>query len=425
MSQSDYQDISLALHFSFCVLNFKMLIPQVLYNKNFLKIWIAQIASQFGLNVLNFVLLLKVYELTSSNTTVSLLLLAFGVPGLLLGFLAGAYVDNVDTKTVLIITNIVRALTLLLLVFFPEKLTVYYLVALLIAIASQFFIPAEGSVLPLLVKKEQLLSANSIFTSTLYTMVILGFLLAGPALRIFNMTGTALLICFSFIVALVMVWMLPKVGTNSLEVKGIQLFGELWEGVRFIWKTKAVRDALFFLTLTQTIFLLIMTLAPGFLDKVLRIDVREASVVLVAPAALGLLVGAVTLNKYSKIYGTRFMINLGIVGLGATLALLTIIASLSSRSFAVGVTILLSFILGIGIAYINVPAATSMQVDTEDSLRGRMYGLLVSLQSGVSLLPIILAGAFADLFGVSFVLQVIGIGVFLLGLYRFRRVRVV
>lgn len=398
-----------------------MLFPKVLHNKNFLKIWIAQIASQFGLNVLNFVLLLKVYDVAKSNTPVSLLLLAFGVPGLLLGYLAGAYVDNVDTKKVLVVTNVVRALTLLFLVFFPEKLTVYYLVALLIAIASQFFIPAEGSILPLIVKKEQLLEANSLFTTTLYAMTFTGFLLAGPSLRLFDTQGTAIVIMISFIVALVMVWMLPELGRKSLEFKPIQLFGKLFEGLQFLWKKREVRNALFFLTLTQTIFLLIATLAPGFLDKVLKIDVREASVVLVAPAAIGLLIGAVTINKFPRRFSQRLLVSLGIVSLGVTLLLLTVIGDVFPGSIGIASTVFLSIILGIGIAYINIPASTSMQVDTTDRLRGRMYGLLVSLQSGVSLMPIILAGALADLFGVSFVLQSLGIIVFLLGMYRFRK----
>jgi MFS family permease len=398
-----------------------MLIPRVLHNKNFLKIWIAQIASQFGLNILNFVLLLKVYEVAKSNTPVSLLLLAFGVPGLLLGYLAGAYVDNVNTKKVLVVTNIVRAVTLLLLVFFPDKLTVYYLVALFIAVASQFFIPAEGSILPLIVKKDQLLEANSLFTTTLYAMAFTGFLLAGPSLHLFDTSGTALVILISFVVALLAVWTLPELGRASLEVKPLQLFNKLFEGLQFLWKKREVRNALFFLTLTQTIFLLIATLAPGFLDKVLRIDVREASVVLVAPAAVGLLIGAVTINKFSKRYSQRLLVNMGIVGLGLTLILLTVIGNIFPGRVGVGSTVILSIILGVGIAYINIPASTSMQVDTSDHLRGRMYGLLVSLQSGVSLMPIILAGALADLFGVSFVLQAIGLAVFFLGLYRFRR----
>lgn len=397
-----------------------MRFPQVLHNREFLKLWVAQIASQFGLNILNFVLLIKVYEATTSNTPVSLLLLAFGVPGLLLGYLAGSYVDSVNTKSVLIITNIVRALVILLLFFLPDSLAGYYIVALIISLASQFFIPAEGSLLPKLVPRDQLLSANSIFTTTLYVMTFMGFLLAGPSLRVFNTEGTALLITGSFLIALVACWLLPKSERKPIISESLAFISHIFLGLKFVWKSKEVKHSLFFLTLTQTIFLVIATIAPGFLDKVLKIDVRETSLVLVAPAAVGLLLGAVFLNRLAKSHSQRRLVTLGILGMGATLVGLTTMGLITSDVQRISLTITLAFFLGVEIALINIPATTSLQMETKEELRGRMYGLLVSLQSGASLLPVILAGAFADLFGVGFVLQGMGFVILGVGIYRLR-----
>src|SRR3989344_2975832 len=121
-----------------------MLFPKVLHNREFLKLWLAQVFSQFSLNVLNFALIVKVYEATFSNTSVSLLLLAFGVPGLLFGYMAGSYVDKVNTKNVLLTTNVIRSLVMVLLILYPNQTAMYYLVALIISLAPQFFIPAEG-----------------------------------------------------------------------------------------------------------------------------------------------------------------------------------------------------------------------------------------------------------------------------------------
>ena len=397
-----------------------MNLPGVLYNRDFLKLWVAQIASQFALNILNFVLLIKVYEATTSNTSVSLLLLAFGVPGLLLGYLAGSYVDSVNTKSVLIITNTVRALVILMLFFLPNSLAGYYVVALIISLASQFFIPAEGSLLPKLVPNDQLLSANCIFTTTLYVMTFVGFLLAGPSLRVFDTEGTALLIAGSFLIALVACWLLPKAERRPVISESLAYVTHIFSGLKFVWKSKEVKHSLFFLTLTQTIFLVIATIAPGFLDKVLKIDVRETSLVLVAPAAIGLLLGAVFLNRLAKTHSPRRLVTSGMLGMGATLVGLTITGLIVSDVYRIALTILLAFFLGVEIALINIPATTSLQMETREDLRGRMYGLLVSLQSGASLLPVILAGAFADLFGVGFVLQGMGFGILGVGVYRLR-----
>ena len=90
---------------------------KLLRNPDFLKIWIAQIVSQLATNLLNFALIIRVYELAANtryaNIAVSLLILAFGIPSIVFAVLAGAYVDHWDRKKVLIVTNIVRAVLVL------------------------------------------------------------------------------------------------------------------------------------------------------------------------------------------------------------------------------------------------------------------------------------------------------------------------
>jgi MFS family permease len=395
------------------------MIPKVLHNRDFLYLWLAQIFSQFGLNVLTFALIVKVYEATLSNTSVSLLLLAFGVPGLLLGYMAGSYVDRVNTKDVLIATNVIRSLIMLVLIFFPETPLVYYLVALVISLASQFFVPAEGSFIPRIVHKDELLRANTLFTITLYVMIVVGFLMAGPFLRLLEMSGTAVLVLVSFVIALFLTFMLPQSAREHNFGQSLHFLARLIVGLKFVFRAKEVRHALFFLTLTQTIFLVIATVAPGFLNQYLGLSARETSLVLVAPAALGLIIGSFTLDFVTKKYGKRIVVDGGIIGLGVSLALLTFTQMLS-LDLRIAVTVLLAFLVGVEIAWVNIPATTSLQEDTDEELRGRMYGLLTSLQSGASLFPIILAGALADLFGVSFVLRWIGVSVIFLGAYRFR-----
>src|SRR5581483_9366801 len=92
------------------------LLPKVAQNKDFLKLWFAQISSQIALNGLYFILTLKIYELTHSSTAVSLLILAFTIPNIFFGYLAGVFVDQLSLKKVMLTTNLIRS-GLLLLVF--------------------------------------------------------------------------------------------------------------------------------------------------------------------------------------------------------------------------------------------------------------------------------------------------------------------
>ena len=147
------------------------MIPNLLKNKNFLQIWLAQLFSQLAANLLNFALIIRVFDLSANtsyaNISVSLLILAFGVPSIIFAVLAGAYVDHLDRRKVLVVTNIVRAVLVLFFLLFEANLVFVYVMVFVISILSQFFTPAESAALPRLVKKNQLVAANSLFLFTL------------------------------------------------------------------------------------------------------------------------------------------------------------------------------------------------------------------------------------------------------------------
>src|SRR6188508_3805513 len=89
----------------------------VLRNRRFLALWVAQVVTQVGGNMVLYGLTVQVFTLTKSATSVSLLILSFLVPAVIFGALAGVFVDRLDRRLILVVTNIARgALFLLLLV---------------------------------------------------------------------------------------------------------------------------------------------------------------------------------------------------------------------------------------------------------------------------------------------------------------------
>lgn len=395
------------------------MLPPVVRNKNFLRLWLAQLLSQIALNALIFVLTIKIYQLTSSNISVSLLILAFGLPAVLFGYLAGVYVDKLGLKRVLVGTNLIRTL-LIITLFWLLKVPVFiYPIAFLISLATQFFIPAEGSAIPALVKKEDLISANSLFSLTLNSAMILGFVGAGPFLRIFTLNGTLIILTGLFAAALILVFSLPK-SLSNLEVEKRSLFSVFFEGLVFIWRQRAVRNALFFLTITQSLVMVLATVAPGYVNKELGLDVEEISTTLMAPAALGMIFGSIFLSKWENKLKERTVVNGGLIGVGVGLFLLSVVVKQSFGHFAQLFTIIILFGLGFGNALITIHSTTAMQSQTPEELRGRVYGVLATLVSGAAMFPVIVAGGVADIFGVTKVVLFSGIILFLLGLYRVR-----
>jgi len=81
------------------------------------------------------------------------------------------------------------------------------------------------------------------------------------------------------------------------------------------------------------------------------------------------------------------------------------------------VIILMAFIVGIGMSFVFVPSNSTIQIETNEEMRGRMYGLLNSLIGAVSFLPVILVGGLADLFSVGTVIGGVGIILIAVSIY--------
>ena len=97
-------------------------ILRALSDKSFLYLWIGEVFTVLSTNIFNFFLILIVYDQTHSNTAVSGVVLSFTIPAIFFGSLAGGYVDRWNKKKVILVSNIARAILLILLVFYLKNL---------------------------------------------------------------------------------------------------------------------------------------------------------------------------------------------------------------------------------------------------------------------------------------------------------------
>ena len=137
---------------------------EVFRNRPFLLLWLSQAATQIGGNMVLYGLTVIILEATQANTAVSVLILTFLVPAVLFSAVAGVYVDRFDKRLVLVATNLLRAGLFVLLWFSGDNLALLLLLNVLISTVTVFFAPAEASMIPQLVPRAQLVSANGVFT---------------------------------------------------------------------------------------------------------------------------------------------------------------------------------------------------------------------------------------------------------------------
>ncbi|MCL5411702.1 MAG: MFS transporter [Patescibacteria group bacterium] len=398
-----------------------LIVPSVVYNINFLKLWGAQILTQVALNMLYYILTIWVWESTHSNTAVGALILSFGIPAVIFGPFAGVLVDRWDTRMVIVGTNLLRTLMLPLFALALNVPPTVFVLTLAISFVTQFFIPAEGSSIPALVKKDQLISANSLFTLSLNTSMAVGYLMASPFLRVLGNNGTIFVIFFCFLVATIITERLPRIPGLSGGKGFSTVIAELMEGGKFIFANRTVRSAILSITLFQSLVLILASLGPGFAASVLKVAVVDVSIIVLAPAIAGVVVGTLVLPRLGKRWPERFLITIGIISGGILLASLGLLRADLWNFDVTKVAMTILFFLGVANSFVNVPATTMIHKLVPSDLRGRVYGIVNMLISGVAFLPLLIVGGLADVFGVSLILVLIGFFVFFLGLYRLRR----
>lgn len=407
---------------------------QTLRVRSFFFLWLAEVFSQVAANTLNFLLILIVFSQTNSNTAVSGIILCFSIPAILFAIPAGVLVDKKNKKTTLFITNLARSLFVLLLAFLHTNLFFVYGIFFIISVIMQFFIPAETPMIPVLIKKELLLSANALFGLALFGSVFVAYALSGPYLSLFGsfhgLLGIALLFAIGAIAVLFI--KVPKKSKVIVSQK-VTIMGEIHETLSLIVTIPKLYHAFSLLIISQILIFLIAVLGPGYAKNVLHIPINQFPVLFVMPAMLGIGVGTVLLTQVFHAAEKHKTGTYGLFITAATLLLLPYGSVLTSKSFIhslntvlphilqinqLHIMTILAFIMGVANAFIFIPSNTIIQEETREGMRGKIYGALNALTSALSLLPVIIAGSLADIFGVQTVLIVLGISVGVLALVR-------
>jgi len=420
---------------------------RVLGIRSFLFMMLSEFFSQLAFNMQHFVLIFIIFGVTHSNTAVSGMILSFIVPSVLLSVIAGVYVDRWNKKKVLLNGHLIRA-TLLLPFLIPNlNLGLIYTFTFLIAVVTQFFTPAESSIIPSLVPKELIVSANAVFAFSVYTSMLIGYVFSGPVLLLFGRTYAIVFLISLFLLSALFVTGINYVvnkkklrSRNLSSAYNLSVFREAKEIFTFIRRVSKVMFALLMITVAQSVIFMFAVLAPGYVTTILQAPLESLSVILIAPAGLGLAIGAFMLGSIGKKINNRLISSVGFIIVGTVFVLMPMAGKVASYGFVdtlnsilpriihinvLHLIVVLAFIVGFGISFVFIPSNATIQIETSEEMRGRMYGLLSSLIGAVSFLPVILAGGLADILGVGVVITTVGslmilLGIFYLSLIRYK-----
>ncbi len=385
----------------------------LIFKTDFAKLWISQILTQVGLNFINFVLVLRIFEKTQSTFAVSLVWLFYSLPAIILGPFAGTVIDLASRRKLLILTTVSQAIIVLFYLLIKDSVWPLYAVLFISAFANQLYVPAEAATLPFLVKKGSLALANGLFLFTIYASILVGYGAAGPIVAVSGRRTPFIIVSIMLVLAAISVFRLR----GDKKGKNITTPEEFWkrfhEGYNFIRKNPSVLLPILLLVLSGIIVPVIGVSAPAIATNILDINFLEVSTRMIIPLGLGAIIGGFLSIKLLNGGRKKPIIVTGLfLGALSFLFMGSILVYLDHKAILGSVA---SFFMGTSLAMTVIPAQTFLQEQTPDSFRGRVFGVLNFSIVAASFIPIMSLAALTEFFGERAILVWLSIILFVAG----------
>jgi MFS family permease len=400
----------------------------VFRNRSFVLLWTAQLLSQLASNMVLAALMATVVIATKSNTANAVLILTFLVPAVAFSALAGVFVERSDARVIMLAANILRAGGTILFIFVGSHVGLILVINLFIATVTAFFAPAELTAIPRIVDRRHLMAANSVFVLTVNATFAIGFGFLGPSLLIAGGGNVVFVVVAAmFGLAAAAIVPLPSVPPQRSELPPAEtvhalrvVVDEVREGIQFVRAHRQIAWSLGYLGIAASLIGVMGAIGPGFATDILQLTARDFFFVM-GPAGLGAVIGILFLNAYGRAIPRRLVIDLGLVAMGATLIALALVKPItgilgpafepieSSLPEAIApvvsliaLVVVIALTAGIEYAFVAIPSQTALQEELPEGVRGRIFGILNTLLSVASFLPVLVAPAAADLLNILF-----------------------
>jgi DHA3 family macrolide efflux protein-like MFS transporter len=400
-------------------------------NGSFSALWAGQVISVFGDRIHQVALAAVVLITTGSVLASALVFVAATLPNLLLSPIAGTLVDRWDHKDVLVVSDLLRAATVLLvpIAAVTNVLLVYPLVFLITTI-SLFFRPARIAILPQIVREDELLSANSAMWVGETLADIVGWPLAavfvgslGAAVPIAFWFDAATYVASAAMLSTIVVRKIDRperraarTDSDSVTDGGAAspaverpvssgFLGELKAGWTFLRGEPTLLANTIQAAVAQLSVGVLIALTPAFALTVFGNDPLGWLTVLgliETNQAIGSLIGGFLVG----LIGSRFAKGQMIIGGYAVFGFLLFLFALTGN---VALVLVFSFGAGIANMVFLIPSQTLFQERTPPELMGRVVGFRFALVSGAMMFVMGAGGLLAEWVGVIAVIAVSGL----------------
>jgi CRP-like cAMP-binding protein/sugar phosphate permease len=362
----------------------------VFRRRDFTLLWIAQLVSTAGSALTDLAAGIYVWRATESALAVGLTLIVTAIPSLVVGLLAGVYVDRHDRKRIMIVTCLIQAVTVALIAVVIGIDTIalpgLYLLLLVNAGIKQFFDPAHDSLIPEIASDAELAAANSFLSIASFGSTAIGFAGAGLLAGSVGLQWAFIIDAASFVfaagcIALMGNYAMP---TPDDDASVAVIVSNLKSGMTVLFGTPIIRSLfvvgafMFFSFGLWNVLLLPFTLKTLHATE-FQYGLQEGL------TSVGFVAGSFFMARFSSKLPEPAWIVLAMTGMG-------ICGVLYGLSTQIGVAILLVMVSGFFNSPSSVARSVLLQRNTPREMRGRVFSSFYVMRDVVFLFGMAGAG---------------------------------
>ncbi len=365
----------------------------VLKDRNFLCLWIAQIISNFGDRLTQMALVALIYQSAPGSAIALAKLISFTIiPVFLIGPIAGAWVDRLNKRNVMIISDLLRGVLVLAIPLFImlHQILLVYLAVFLAFSLSRFFIPSRMAIIPDIVSKDKLLVANTLADTTHMLGNVMGLVVAGILVNIRSIgaIGGFYIDAATFFASAALIGMMVqrsfvkevredlKVTREALSSSiRKSIFAEIKDGVMYLKKYSQMHFIVY-------VFFLLMA-GLGAISCVVIVFIQESFGTATLDLGLigmflvvGLLLGTLLYGRLGQKVEKPRMIMLSFVATGISVILFTLLVRKYPNIIVSG---LLAWLIGMAASPIMVSVNTMTHETMPEEARGRTFSSLEAI----------------------------------------------
>ncbi|HET9435750.1 MAG TPA: MFS transporter, partial [Candidatus Limnocylindrales bacterium] len=375
----------------------------VFRRRDFRLLWLAQLVSTAGSALTDIAAAIYVYRETGSALAVGLTLMATAVPSLVVGLLAGVFVDRHDRKRIMVVTCLVQAVIVSVIAFVigidAIALPGLYALLLLNAGVKQFFDPAHDSLIPEMASDEELAAANSFLSIAAFGSTAIGFAAAGLLASTVDLFWAFIIDAATFVVSAAFI---ARMGRYDMPVPDEEasvsvIVANLKSGISTLFGTPVIRSLFVVGALMFFSFGLWNVLLLPFSIEVLGATEFEYGLQ-EGLTSVGFVAGSLFMARFAGKLPEPAWVVVAMVGMGVA-------GIFYALATSVPVAILLVTITGFFNSPASVARSVLLQRNTPREMRGRVFSAFYVMRDVIFLFGMAGAGI-ADLVDIRLLIVV-------------------